>query len=70
MAKIYVSPETLKKLSASDDYLKTLNRFGINRPEQKRHSKTNKKENNLITDNSQSKAKNGTTKPHENSKKN
>ena len=40
MAKIYVSPETLKKLSASDDYSKMLNRFDINRPEpKKRQSK-------------------------------
>lgn len=40
MAKIYVSTETIKKLSASDDYSKILNRFDINRPEpKKRQSK-------------------------------
>ena len=36
MAKIYVSPETLKKLTKSDNYSKMLNRFDINRPEPKK----------------------------------
>ena len=36
MAKIYVSPETLKKLPASDDYSKVLKHFDINRPEPKK----------------------------------
>jgi hypothetical protein len=57
MAKIYVSPETLKKLSKNGGYNEVLNHFDINRPEPKRHCKTNKTEKSLNTKNRQSKVK-------------
>ena len=47
MAKIYVSPETLKNLSKKGGYSEILNHFDINRPEPKQRNKTNKKENDL-----------------------
>ena len=36
MSKIYVSPETMEKMSTSDDYSEVLNHFDPNRPEPKR----------------------------------
>ena len=57
MAKIYVSPETLKKLSKKGGYDEVLNHFDINRPEPKRHCKTSKTENNSNTNKRQSKVK-------------
>ena len=57
MTKIYVSPETLKKLSKKGGYNEVLNHFDVNRPEPKRHCKTNKTEKSLNTKNRQSKVK-------------
>lgn len=57
MAKIYVSPETLKKLSKKGGYNEVLNHFDVNRPEPKRHCKTSKTEKSLNTNKRQSKVK-------------
>lgn len=58
MAKIYVSPETLKNLSKKGGYNEILNHFDVNRPEPKQHHKTNKKDNtNKTASNKQPKVK-------------
>ena len=41
MAKIYISSETLKKLSQTNNNSKILKRFDANRPEPKQHSNSN-----------------------------
>lgn len=48
MAKIYVSPETLKKLSEKGGYNEILNHFDVNRPEPKRAIKNNNKKPQII----------------------
>lgn len=51
MAKIYISPETLKKLSEKNNYNEILHHFDANRPEPKNHNRANNNTTNKTVNN-------------------